>query len=91
VLVSHNPDLIEYLPAGLRVDVMLSGHTHNGQAHFPVIGPVTVPSQFGRKYLHGLKRLAQTWLYVSAGVGSAWIPRWGNPPELPLIQLTGAT
>lgn len=91
VLVSHNPDLIEYLPTGLRVDVMLSGHTHNGQAHFPVIGPVTVPSQFGRKYLHGLKRVAQTWLYVSAGVGSAWIPRWGNPPELPLIQLTGAT
>ena len=27
VLLSHNPDLIEYLPAGLRVDVMLSGHT----------------------------------------------------------------
>lgn len=91
VLVSHNPDLIEYLPAGLRVDVMLSGHTHNGQAHLPVIGPVTVPSQFGRKYLHGLKRVGDTWLYVSAGVGSAWIPRWGNPPELPLIQLMATT
>ena len=88
VLVSHNPDLIEYLPAGLRVDAMLSGHTHNGQAHLPVIGPVTVPSQFGRKYLHGLKRVGQTWLYVSAGVGSAWIPRWRNPPELTLIRLT---
>jgi predicted MPP superfamily phosphohydrolase len=87
VLVSHNPDMIEYLPAELRVDVMLAGHTHNGQAHLPVIGPVTVPSQFGRKYLHGLKRVGQTWLYVSAGVGSAWIPRWGNPPELPLIRL----
>ncbi|HEX4627613.1 MAG TPA: metallophosphoesterase [Gemmatimonadales bacterium] len=87
VLVSHNPDLIEYLPAGLRVDVMLAGHTHNGQAHLPVIGPVTVPSQFGRKYLHGLKRVGPTWLYVSAGVGSAWIPRWGNPPELPVIRL----
>jgi uncharacterized protein len=91
VLVSHNPDLIEYLPAGLRVDVMLAGHTHNGQAHFPLIGPVTVPSQFGRKYLHGLKRVGETWLYVSAGVGSAWIPRWGNPPELPLIELSRAT
>jgi predicted MPP superfamily phosphohydrolase len=46
-----------------------------------------VPSQFGRKYLHGLKRAGHTWLYVSAGVGSAWVPRWGNPPELPLIRL----
>ena len=91
VLLSHNPDLIEYLPAGLRVDVMLSGHTHNGQAHLPWIGPITAPSQFGRKYLHGLKRVGPTWLYVSAGVGSAWVPRWGNPPEVPLIRLTAAT
>jgi predicted MPP superfamily phosphohydrolase len=87
VLLSHNPDLIEYLPRDLRVDVMLSGHTHNGQAHLPLIGPITAPSQFGRKYLHGLARVRDTWLYVSAGIGSAWVPRWGNPPELPLIRL----
>ncbi len=87
VLLSHNPDLIEYLPPGLRVDVMLSGHTHNGQAHLPIIGPITAPSQFGRRYLHGLKRVGHTWLYVSAGIGSAWVPRWGNPPELPVIRL----
>ena len=91
VVVSHNPDLIEYLPAGLRVDVMLAGHTHNGQAHLPFLGPITAPSQFGRKYLHGLKRVGHTWLYVSAGVGSAWVPRWRNPPELPVIRLMTAT
>lgn len=91
VLVSHNPDLIAYLPAGLRVDVLLSGHTHNGQAHLPLIGPLTVPSQFGGRYLHGLKRVGDTWLYVSAGVGTAAIPfRWGNPPELPVIRLEHA-
>jgi uncharacterized protein len=91
ILLSHNPDLIEYLPPGVRVDLMLSGHTHNGQAHLPWLGPLTAPSQFGRKYLHGLKQVGETWLYVSAGVGSAWIPRWMNPPELPLIRLTPAT
>jgi uncharacterized protein len=88
VLVSHNPDLIEYLPAGLRVDVMLSGHTHNGQAHLPLVGPLTAPSQFGGRYLHGLKKVGEAWLYVSAGVGTASLPmRWGNPPELPVIRL----
>ncbi|HEV2750776.1 MAG TPA: metallophosphoesterase [Gemmatimonadales bacterium] len=87
VLASHNPDLIEYLPADLRVDVMLAGHTHNGQAQLPWIGPLTVPSQFGGRYLHGLKRVGDTWLYVSAGVGTAAIPRWRNPPELPVIRL----
>jgi len=92
VLVSHNPDLIEYLPAGLRVDVMLSGHTHNGQLHWPLIGPLTVPSQFGRRYLHGLLEHRGTWLYVSAGVGSGAVPfRWSNPPELPIVCLRPAS
>lgn len=91
VLISHNPDLIEYLPVGLRVDVMLSGHTHNGQTHLPLVGPLTVPSQFGGRYLHGLTRVGTTWLYVSAGVGGGPIPvRWGNPPELPVIRLVPA-
>ena len=89
VLISHNPDLVEYLPADLRVDLVLSGHTHNGQVHWPIIGPLTVPSQFGRRYMHGLKRVGERWIYVSAGVGSSAMPlRWGNPPELPVIKLT---
>ncbi|HXL12194.1 MAG TPA: hypothetical protein VN955_12410, partial [Gemmatimonadales bacterium] len=67
---------------------MLSGHTHNGQIHLPWLGPLLVPSQFGGRYMHGLKRVGETWLYVSAGVGTAAIPmRWGNPPELPVIRL----
>jgi predicted MPP superfamily phosphohydrolase len=88
VLLSHNPDLVEYLPAGLRVDLVLSGHTHNGQIHWPWIGPLTVPSQFGGRYLQGLHRVGATRIYVSAGVGSGVIPiRWGNPPELPVLRL----
>jgi hypothetical protein len=88
VLISHNPDLVEYLPAGLRVDLLLSGHTHNGQVHLPWLGPLTVPSQFGGRYLHGLHRVGAAWIYVSAGVGSGVIPiRWGNPPELPVLRL----
>ena len=91
ILASHNPDLIEYLPDETRIDLMLSGHTHNGQIHLPVVGPLTVPSQFGGKYLHGLHRFRETQLYVSAGVGTVSIPfRWGNPPELPIIRLTVA-
>ena len=82
--------LLSGLPAGLRVDVVLSGHTHNGQAHLPLVGPIIAPSQFGRKYLHGLKRVGETWLYVSAGVGTAALPRWRNPPELPVLRLTAA-
>jgi predicted MPP superfamily phosphohydrolase len=36
-------------------------------------------------------RVGERWLYVSAGVGTAAVPfRWGNPPELPLIELVPA-
>lgn len=88
VLASHNPDLIEYLPPAPHVDLMLSGHTHNGQFHWPWLGPLTAPTQFGARYLHGLHRTRGTWLYVSAGVGSGAIPwRRRNPPELPVLRL----
>jgi len=89
ILLSHNPDLIEYLPDNVRIDLMLAGHTHNGQMHWPLVGPLTVPSQFGGKYLQGLHRRGGTSLYVSAGVGASMMPlRWGNPPELPVLRLT---
>jgi predicted MPP superfamily phosphohydrolase len=91
VLVSHNPDLIEYLPTGAGVGLMVSGHTHNGQFHWPWLGPLTAPTQFGGRYLHGLHRVGATWLYVSAGVGTGAIPwRRGNPPELPILRLETA-
>jgi uncharacterized protein len=91
VLGSHNPDLIEYLPRGVRVDLMLSGHTHNGQFHWPWLGPLTAPTQFGGRYLHGLRRAGETWVYVSAGVGTGAIPwRRHNPPELPVLRLERA-
>src|SRR5262249_51400666 len=90
VLISHNPDLIEYLPPDVRVDLMLSGHTHNGQVHWPIIGPLTVPSQFGKRYMHGLHRVGECWIYISAGVGSSAMPlRFGNPPEMPILRLVG--
>ncbi|MGH7753866.1 MAG: metallophosphoesterase, partial [Gemmatimonadales bacterium] len=88
VVVSHNPDLAGYLPPGLRVDVMLSGHTHGGHVRFPWFGPLTVPSQFGRRFLAGRVRVGETELVVSRGVGSAAVPRAWNPPELPIIRLT---
>jgi uncharacterized protein len=91
VVVSHNPDLAGYLPPGLRVDVMLSGHTHGGHVRFPWFGPLTVPSQFGRRFLAGHIRVGGTELVVSRGVGSAAVPRAWNPPDLPVIRLRRST
>jgi predicted MPP superfamily phosphohydrolase len=88
VVLSHDPDVFGYWPDTVRLDLMLSGHTHGGQAWLPVLGPPFVPSQFGFRYLQGLIRDGQRQLYVSRGVGASGVPvRWKCPPELTLAVL----
>jgi predicted MPP superfamily phosphohydrolase len=88
IVVSHDPDVFGYWPDDVRLDLMLSGHTHGGQAWLPLIGPPFVPSQFGFRYLRGLIREGDRQLYVSRGVGASGVPiRWKCPPELTLAVL----
>lgn len=92
VLLSHHPDYAESIDIDLRVDLILSGHTHGGQVRLPFgVAPI-VPSAFGQKYSGGLVRLARregTKVYVSRGIGVSMIPvRFNCPPEITLIRLT---
>jgi len=88
VVLSHDPDVFAFWPADLRLDLMLSGHTHGGQAHLPWLGPPYVPSQFGYRYLAGPVRDGTRQLYVSRGVGAITAPfRWRCPPEITLLTL----
>jgi predicted MPP superfamily phosphohydrolase len=88
VVLSHDPDVFAYWPSPIRLDLMLSGHTHGGQAHLPLLGPPYVPSQFGFRYLAGHIRERDRQLYVSRGVGVITAPiRWRCPPEVTLVVL----
>lgn len=88
IVVSHDPDVFAFWPPNLRLDLMLSGHTHGGQAHLPFVGPPYVPSQFGFRYLAGAVREGERQLYVSRGIGAITAPvRWGCPAELTLLVL----
>lgn len=88
IVVSHDPDVFAYWPSDNRLDLMLSGHTHGGQAHLPLLGPPYVPSQFGFRYLAGHLRDRGRQLYVSRGVGAITTPfRWRCPPEVTLLVL----
>lgn len=90
LLVSHNPDVAERLRDD-RVGLMLSGHTHGGQAVFPGFGAPFVPSWYGEKYLRGLVKAPVTNVYVSRGLGTLTGPmRIGSRPELTLITLRSA-
>jgi hypothetical protein len=88
IVLSHDPDVFAFWPAEHRLDLMLSGHTHGGQAHLPLVGPPYVPSQFGFRYLAGRIREGNRQLYVSRGIGAITAPiRWRCPPEITLLVL----
>lgn len=65
------------------IDLMLSGHTHNGQI-FPF--KLLVKHQF--KYICGLYRRGQQYLYVNAGTGT-WGPlmRLGSCNEITVFEI----
>ncbi len=87
LLLVHNPDFTEMVPAG-QIDLVLCGHTHGGQVRLPVIGAPVVPSCFGQKYVSGFVRNANTLVYVNRGIGMTALPvRFNCRPEITIFRL----
>lgn len=91
ILLSHNPDVAEdkvIATGAVKVDLMLSGHTHGGQVRLPFLGTPVVPSDYGQKYAHGLVEGPGCRINISSGVGMGLLPvRIGVPPEVCVIEL----
>ncbi|MDB5310615.1 MAG: Phosphoesterase [Gemmataceae bacterium] len=88
VLLAHNPDFSEVSPDP-RVGLVLSGHTHGGQAYLPGLGVAWMPSRFGDKYRAGLVQGPASQVFVSRGLGEAGVPlRLNCPPEINVLTLT---
>jgi predicted MPP superfamily phosphohydrolase len=89
--VAHSPYLrvLDGLAAG-GVDLIMAGHTHGGQIRLPGVGSLVTNCDLPNKYSRGLSRFADSWLHVSAGLGtSPFAPvRLGCPPEATLLELT---
>ena len=90
VLLSHQPRVLD-LPEARISSLILSGHTHGGQIHLPLIGS---PARFATKdlkYDRGLFRSGNTQLYVSSGTGVIGLPlRFGVRPEIAVLRLLRA-
>jgi predicted MPP superfamily phosphohydrolase len=88
VLLAHNPRTVERL-AGRRCDLMLSGHTHGGQVHWPGLGRPTLGRK-ARRFAAGLYHHHNTHLYVNKGVGFGFRFRFGVRPEVAVLTLQPA-
>ncbi len=89
ILLCHTPDGV-YRAASWGVDLMFSGHNHGGQVRLPIIGPILMPSVYGRRFDCGFFRQDRTLLYVSRGLGAEYPIRYGCPPEITRLTFRSA-
>ena len=82
LVLSHKPDIWDNIKS--KNDLMLSGHTHNGQ-----IFPFNFLVKLKFKFIYGIYEYKKSKLYVSSGAG-CWGPklRIGSSNEIVNIQLT---
>jgi len=86
LVITHHPDLIDD-PSSSEVGLVLAGHTHGGQVHMPILGPVHVSCRKPRERARGLVHANGTTMYVTRGAGEALPIRFRCPREIPLITL----
>ncbi len=85
LVLSHNPDTKDDLQQ-YPWDLMLSGHTHGGQVSLPLIGSPFAPVK-DRRFVKGLHRWDDRWVYVTRGVGNIYGVRVNCRPEVSLLTL----
>ncbi|WML89189.1 metallophosphoesterase [Thiothrix lacustris] len=87
VLLAHEPDMIDWYANDERISLQLSGHTHGGQVQLKPGKPFIRP-YLGRKYVQGLYRVNESWVYTSRGIGSTGLPiRRNCSPEITHVTL----
>ncbi len=87
ILLIHEPDFIDELDKK-RFDLILAGHSHNGQVRFPIIGATILPP-YAKKYYKEHYSFDQTELYISSGIGTSSINfRLFNRPSINFYRLT---
>jgi predicted MPP superfamily phosphohydrolase len=87
LVLSHTPDNV-YALAEQGATAVFAGHTHGGQIRIPWLGPLIIPSRYGRRFDQGHFVVEGAHLFVSAGVGadSPSFRLW-CPPDLVVVDL----
>lgn len=85
IIAMHMPDNIKYFK-DYNINVVLAGHSHNGQIRFPIIGAIFKPKG-AKMYFGEYYRVNNTDLYISSGIGtSTFNVRLFNKPSINLYR-----
>ncbi|MBN1427053.1 MAG: metallophosphoesterase [Anaerolineae bacterium] len=88
IALTHTPDNI-YRLSSEGWHAVFSGHYHGGQIRLPYLGPLVIPSIYGRRFDQGHFIVRGTHLLVSAGVGTASAARIYCPPDIFIVDIIG--
>lgn len=89
ILITHEPDYIDDINLN-NYNLVLAGHSHNGQVRLPFIGALkfTLPKG-SRKYYNTHYKVKNTDLYISNGIGTSTVNfRLFNKPSFNLYRFT---
>lgn len=87
IVLSHEPDAISELTNKYEIDLMLSGHSHNGQITLPYFGGL-YKKEGAKNYFEPYYKVGNTELFISSGLGSSPYPyRLFNHPSINLYRL----
>ena len=81
ILLCHYPHVLDRLEPGC-FDLVLAGHTHDGQIALPFPGGKVRFAHLRARYNAGVYRSAAATMHVSAGLGTTFVPfRFAARPE----------
>ena len=87
ILLIHEPDYISEIDIN-KYDLILSGHSHNGQVRLPLIGAIYKPKG-AKKYYKNYYKINNSDLFISSGLGTSMLNlRLFNKPSINFYRLT---
>lgn len=91
IILTHEPDYTDTILNKYDVNLILSGHSHNGQINIPYIKNIFLP--YGsKKYYKNYYKINNTDLYISSGIGVSRINfRLFNKPSINFYRINKIT
>lgn len=88
IMLTHEPDISdEIVSKDNTINLILAGHSHNGQVRLPFIGALVTPEK-AKKYYDNYYKIQNTDLYVSSGIGVSKVDfRLFNRPSINFYRI----
>ncbi|HET7794198.1 MAG TPA: metallophosphoesterase [Rhizobacter sp.] len=87
VMLTHNPDVVTRLPAGMA-SLVLAGHTHGGQMRVPYLTQRMLRRATRGAFDQGLYTFPDVRMFITPGVGFSILPmRFLVPPTIDVLAL----